>query len=151
LPTPLLLAPDPAAGLAAIGYTVSQQILPHQLVGQTDGSYVPCAVLPGRGDLGNCFDPTPRPIYADVPALVLSGDTLLKGMKLTGAGAQFFTDALGLGADGIAALQAVEDFGQVRVKTTFALTVPEPGNWALMGLGLCLMSVVTRRKNRAST
>jgi hypothetical protein len=101
--------------------------------------------------LGNCFDPTPRPIHADLPALVLSGDTLLTGMKLTGAGVQFFTDALGLGADGIAALQAVDDFGQVRVKTTFALTVPEPGTCALMGQGLCLMTVVTRRKNRAST
>lgn len=78
--------------------------------------------------------------------------TTLSGLSITTDGLNKFTQALGLLTLGKSALGGVTDFGSITsvivAKAAPAGTVPEPSTYALMGIGLVGMSLVSRRRHK---
>jgi PEP-CTERM motif len=72
--------------------------------------------------------------------------TTLNGLKITTAGFNTFVKALGLKSLGKSALQGVDNFGTVTSTITATAAIPEPSTYALMGLGLLGMGLVSRRR-----
>lgn len=72
--------------------------------------------------------------------------TQLNGLKITTAGFNTFVKALGLKSLGKSALQGVDNFGTVTSTITATAAIPEPSTYALMGLGLLGMGLVSRRR-----
>jgi hypothetical protein len=71
----------------------------------------------------------------------------LSGLKLTQEGTDKFIQALGLLNLGQSSLKGIADFGKIDSVINGRMSVvPEPASYALMGLGLVGITLVTRRK-----
>lgn len=75
------------------------------------------------------------------------------GLIINQAAFDLFATSMGLTANGITSLKTVTDFGTIvstiSVKATPA--VPEPGTYALMGLGMVALGMATRRRRAQQT
>jgi PEP-CTERM motif len=91
-------------------------------------------------------------------------ENVISGLRVTTTGFNFFTNSLGLLSTGVGALAAVNGdilndqggvtlggYGQVTSRLTFSMTVPEPGTYALMALGLGLMVLAVRQNKQRRT
>lgn len=80
---------------------------------------------------------------------------VISGLSITQAGFDNFASALGLLTTGRNALLGVTDFGTITStivaegKLVMAPQVPEPGTWALMGLGFTGIALAARRRRTA--
>lgn len=74
----------------------------------------------------------------------LAPNVTVSGLTATTDGFDKMAQSLGLQSLGKAALHAVNDFGAI---TT---SVPEPGTWALMGLGLAWAGLLTTARSRSA-
>lgn len=77
----------------------------------------------------------------------------ITGLSLTSTGFTVFSQALGLGSLGKAAMQGITDYGSIHsvlnTKLVIAPSVPEPSTYALMGLGMAGIAVAARRRKAA--
>jgi PEP-CTERM motif len=100
----------------------------------------------------------------------LTADTSFKSLQITAAGISLFQNVFGLQATGLAALRGVNTqdvdgdgildnlagWGTVQSRLVFQVggismaVIPEPGTFALMGLGLAGMSFMARRRLAAA-
>lgn len=76
---------------------------------------------------------------------------VISGLKITQEGLANFSAALGLVELGLSTIQGVSDYGSITstiVAQGSLITpqVPEPGTWALMGLGLTGIALAARRR-----
>jgi hypothetical protein len=87
----------------------------------------------------------------DGTQLVQASNTLY-GLKVTSQGFNLVAQSLGIGPTSVAwgALAAVNDepdgWGSVTSTISFTRTIPEPSTYVLMGLGLCGIALVARRR-----
>lgn len=76
----------------------------------------------------------------------------ITGLSLTSTGFTVFSQALGLGSLGKAAMQGISDYGSIHsvLNTKLVLdttpSIPEPSTYALMGLGVAGIALARRRK-----
>jgi hypothetical protein len=70
-------------------------------------------------------------------------------LSITTAGFNVFTQSLGLLTLGVGALQTVDDFGTI-TSTINVSAVPEPSVYALMGVGLVAVGLVSRRRTKGN-
>jgi uncharacterized protein YkwD len=78
------------------------------------------------------------------PAAVVNGWMNSPGHRANILGSDFVVAGVGLAYGGTYGSYWTVDFGGQITSATVA--VPEPGTWALMGLGLCGMAVAVRRQ-----
>lgn len=83
--------------------------------------------------------------------IAFTANSTINNLKLTSAGATFFTNALGLQSTGQDALKAANGslgnkWGSINTSMTFITVVPEPSTYTLMGLGLVGLCWVVKRK-----
>ncbi|HIV71648.1 MAG TPA: PEP-CTERM sorting domain-containing protein [Candidatus Aquabacterium excrementipullorum] len=79
---------------------------------------------------------------------------VISGLKITQAGLNNFASALGLIDLGLSTIKGVSDYGSITSTivaqgTLVMPSVPEPGTWAMMGLGFAGMALAARRRRRA--
>ena len=101
-------------------------------------------------DYGNLSGAT---AYPAVTGTTVS-DNVVTGLTITQTAFDLFSKSLGLTPNGIAAMKGISDYGvmtshlSVDVQAPVTPTVPEPGTYALMGLGLAGI-VAAKRARRA--
>jgi hypothetical protein len=153
LPADALFGPNPAAALTQAGYAVKETLVTStEVVGYTQGGYYDCSPYGysyGYGG-GGCSYAPPQPIFGQSLAYEITGTTLLTGLTLTPQGIDFLRQSLGLRPVMIDAFKGIGDFGSVALTTSFTVAVPEPQTYALMALGLVMMTGVVRRHRRAA-
>jgi hypothetical protein len=79
---------------------------------------------------------------------------VISGLKITQEGLANFSAALGLVELGLSTIQGVSDYGSITSTivaqgTLVMPEVPEPGTWAMMGLGLVGVAAAARRRRAA--
>lgn len=157
---------DLAGTKAAVGTAAAVSYLMPDTALWTFSSITGPTVIPPSALLGSdaagALEAAGFSVSSDPGGLDFSATNVISGLKVTTAGFDFFKNSLGLLSTGVNALDAVNDdpqgWGSVTSTLNFRMGVltppppplPEPGTYAMMGMGLLAVGLALRNKRRGT-